>query len=138
LERIGLGRADESLPLRDHSPDAIPVLLDLLKDRDAAVRAYSIQTLGDLGSDAMIAVPALTQRLDDYEVFGFGFTVSDKAREALESILNLPTTAACAVGASAVPNGTGAIAVIALFERRRIAPVQDEEALFRILLGNSQ
>jgi len=45
------------------SPEVVPMLVDLLEDRQERVRGVSAEVLGNIGVRAKIAVPALTQRL---------------------------------------------------------------------------
>ena len=45
--------------------EAIPVLIDLLKDKEWLVRDYAVWTLGNIGPDAKTAIPSLTQLLND-------------------------------------------------------------------------
>ncbi len=46
-------------------PRSVPVLVEALKDSDAAVRAGTASVLGDIGPDAKAAVPALVEALKD-------------------------------------------------------------------------
>jgi HEAT repeats len=73
-------------PLRDHDPSAIPVLIELLRDRNSWVRMYAVETLGDFGPKASDAIPVLKELLNDDEIGGFGITVAERAAEALKHI----------------------------------------------------
>jgi HEAT repeat protein len=63
------------------SKDAVPQLIDCLKDGQAPVRWLSAQILGNIGRDANAAVDALTAALDDANQM-----VRDNARNALKQI----------------------------------------------------
>jgi hypothetical protein len=62
-------------------PEAVPILVDLLKDEDEAVRLQAALSLAELGPLAHQAVPELLRRQDD-ESPGFRWAV----RHALEKI----------------------------------------------------
>ena len=45
--------------------DAVPALIEALKDNDAGVRRQSAWALGRIGAEAKDAVPALMEALED-------------------------------------------------------------------------
>jgi hypothetical protein len=47
--------------------EAVPVLIDLLRDEDGSVRGLAAQALGEYGLEAVPAVPSLHQLLHDHE-----------------------------------------------------------------------
>lgn len=49
-------------------PEIVPLLIELLKDDDAAVRALAAEALGTIGPDSRLAVPALRKALQDDDV----------------------------------------------------------------------
>jgi HEAT repeat protein len=57
---------------------AVPVLLEILKDRDAENRRGAVFVLGQIGPDAREALPALKQSLKD---------PSSEVRQAVENSL---------------------------------------------------
>jgi HEAT repeat protein len=63
------------------SKDAVPVLIECLKDGQGQIRWMSAQVLGNIGPDAAAAVDALTAALDDVEPM-----VRGTARKALKQI----------------------------------------------------
>jgi hypothetical protein len=73
-------------PFAERSPAALPVLIELLRDRDPVLRRYAADCLGDLGPKARAAVPALLRALRDQEKGGFFCTVSEAAADALKQI----------------------------------------------------
>lgn len=60
------GPGNSPLPLIGADHAAVPVLVELTKDKDAFVRVYAIHSLGKLGSKAQSAVPALLARRYDF------------------------------------------------------------------------
>jgi len=56
-------------PLFDPDPSAVPVLIELLVDRDVGVHCLACNKLGNLGPDAKAAVPALAAMLRHHDVF---------------------------------------------------------------------
>jgi hypothetical protein len=85
---LGVGPALPLLiePLPDFDREAVPVLASLLDDPNAKVRWFAAMRLGDIGPDALAAVPALREAVDDpAEVFE-GDTVGKAARKAVERI----------------------------------------------------
>lgn len=77
-------------PLRENDPEAIPVLIELLKDPSSTVRMYAAETLGAFGPRAVSALPTLSELLDDKEFGGFGISVGERAAEALKKIESEP------------------------------------------------
>jgi hypothetical protein len=73
-------------PLRENDPSALPVLIDLLHDDEPTVRMYAVESLGDLGPRAAVAIPDLKGLLNDNDHGGFGITVAQRAGEALKRI----------------------------------------------------
>jgi HEAT repeat protein len=67
----------------DRSKDAVPRLIECLKDGQPQVRWMSAQILGNIGPDARAAIDALTAALDDGNQM-----VRDNARAALKQIRN--------------------------------------------------
>jgi HEAT repeat protein len=51
--------------LRPHAPEAVPVLIDALKDDDEEVRAAATEAIGRMGAVAKDAVPTLVDLLQD-------------------------------------------------------------------------
>jgi hypothetical protein len=56
---------DPAADLRHGDPDAIPVLVELMKDNNSIVRQEAILILARIGSPARQAIPALQQALSD-------------------------------------------------------------------------
>jgi hypothetical protein len=56
---------DPAADLRHGDPEAIPVLIELLKDENSVVRQEAILILGRIGKPAKDALPALQKALDD-------------------------------------------------------------------------
>lgn len=53
------------IPPGEDQPDALPVLIELLSDEDAAVRSYAVTTIEGIGPSAKAAVPRLILLLED-------------------------------------------------------------------------
>jgi HEAT repeats len=89
-DRIFLGapwiRSSGYLPLRSGDTMCIPVLLELLKDDNAYVRSYSIDTLGRFGRRARSALPQLRKLIRDEDICAFGYSVGEKATDAIRRI----------------------------------------------------
>jgi len=64
LSRVGWKIADTS-PGELDDPEAIPVLIELVRSQEANVRGYATHVLGRLGAAAKPAVPALLVALSD-------------------------------------------------------------------------
>lgn len=75
--------------LRSKPEGTLPFLIERLKSPDAKMRSEAADAIGQFGSQAASAVPALTPLLSDKAMVSigcFGSQVSDSARVALESI----------------------------------------------------
>lgn len=59
-------------------PAAVPALIEALKDKDSTVRWIAAVSLGNIGPAAKVAVPALTERMNDED---------DDFRSAVEAAL---------------------------------------------------
>jgi HEAT repeat protein len=51
--------------LLDGDPKAVPVVVELLRDEDSEVRAIALDALGNTGSQAEEAIPAVVEMLDE-------------------------------------------------------------------------
>jgi hypothetical protein len=69
LGKVGIHLEDSretyDFPLLDGSPDAVPVLLELLKASDLTVRRAAIQGVAKAGASARAAFPALLEAMED-------------------------------------------------------------------------
>jgi HEAT repeat protein len=73
-------------PLREDDAAAIPVLIELLHDKDPSVRMYSAETLGAFGAKAEVAIPALKNFLTIRKSAGSASQLVERAAEAIASI----------------------------------------------------
>ena len=67
LEKLieGIKKPLESGKMGETAKDNVPMLIEALRDEDAAVSQSAAQALGAIGESAKDAVPALIERLDD-------------------------------------------------------------------------
>jgi len=56
---------DPAAALRQGDPEAVPILIELLKDDNSVVRQEAILILARIGGPARAAIPALQQALND-------------------------------------------------------------------------
>lgn len=74
-------------PLRD-DPEAVPVLIEMLKDPDMRLRWYAALCLGELRADAHAAVPALVEVLADRQPVPNDFTQEMGKMQFFHSVMD--------------------------------------------------
>jgi HEAT repeats len=94
LEKLGFQpEAPCSLPLLEGDPEAVPVLVELLKSPDPKVRQIAVQGLEKIGEQARAGTSGLVEALDDPE--------EEVRRDAAQALFTVDRAAAESAGLQA-------------------------------------